>query len=156
MQQSGVFTYLSNFWQNYSENRNDTLAHFKFSAQQIAHNNTAQRTPKMGTIFWIRHNDLHLDSLFRIIFISVPLPSLSLLFQKHSCTSNDCCCVTARKHLSNSKQYLSSPGKEGPWFSNIHIMFIFSCYVHIQFKEVGNMTNPCVINQPRARETWIE
>lgn len=114
MQQSGVFTYLSNFWQNYSENRNDTLAHFKFSAQQITHNNTAQRTPKMGIIFWIRHNDLHLDSLFRIIFISVPLPSLSLLFQKHSCTSNDCCCVTASlwHHKARQRQFFRSRIKE--------------------------------------------
>lgn len=33
--------------------------------------------------------------------------------------------------LATASKYPSSPGKEGPWFSNIHIMFIFSCYVHI-------------------------
>lgn len=55
--------------------------------------------------------------------------------------------------LATASKYPSSPGKEGPWLSNIYFMFIFSCYVHIWFKEVGNMTNPCVINQPRAQET---
>lgn len=55
--------------------------------------------------------------------------------------------------LATVSKYPSSRGKEGSWFSNIHIMFIFSCYVHIWFKEVGNMTNHCMINQPKTQET---
>lgn len=98
-------------------------------------------------------NDLHLYPLFRRILITEPLHFHQRSIPNTAALPLIDAVLKPENILATTTKYPSSPGKEGPWFSDIHIMFIFSCYVHIWFKEVGNTMIPCMIHQPKAQET---